>query len=107
MKAFNKKRIFKRFIARLTHPQMWLRNYTCSEEVDVFFNLVIENIQEVEDFGTHTIKFRKCKIWIENHMYASPTIDTICVYALPYADTTVKFFKALEKESIRRALIKE
>lgn len=101
-------RLFKRFIARLTHPQMWTRNYGCSKEIDDFFNEVIENIQEVYFLDVQTIKFRNCEIWISNKMYASPRLyikTNIC--SLPYADTTVNFFKALEKESIRRALLKD
>ena len=99
-------RILKRLWARITHPQMWIRNYTCSKEVDDKFIWLTDNLENLTfENDRYEIEFSNgLRIWIENRMYASPHICPINNKFLPYADTTVKFFAKLDKVLLDRKM---
>jgi hypothetical protein len=86
---------------------MWLRNYNCSKEVDDKFIWLTDNLENLTfENDDYKIEFPNgLSIWIENRMYASPYIYPTSCKFLPYADTTVKFFKKLDKVLLDRKMI--
>ena len=99
-------RILKRLYARVTHPEMWIRNYSCSKKVDDNFAWITKNLENLifeQSYTGLSIELSNgLVIWIGNRMYASPAFYNDKV--LPYADTTVKFFNKLNKILLDRKM---
>jgi hypothetical protein len=100
-------RILKRLYARITHPEMWVRNYSCSKEVDDKIIWLTNNLESLEfTYDDYELEFSNgTRIWVANRMYASPYIYPTSCKFLPYADTTVKFFAKLDKVLLDRKMI--
>jgi len=104
------------------HPNLASRSHPEDKSIDEWFSKQLVNCKfelsypydrkDLISGRVHTILLNSCiRIWIGNRYYASPTLyekpamDTV----LPYSDTTIKFFKELDKfiDSEKKKIFKD
>lgn len=114
-------RKIKNILLKIMHTDLLVRNYKASKDIDDWFRKNLENpkFKPCSNYSRVALINNKCHkinlndrdIWISNKYYSSPTLykGGEEVEELPYPDTTIKFFKELNKfiDSERKKIFKD
>ncbi len=114
-------RKLKNILLKLIHPNLVLRNHPEDKLIDEWFSKQLENCKfelsypydrkDLISGRACTILLNGSTIWINNRYYASPKLYDLSIRerTLPYPDTTIKFFKELDKfiDSEKKKIFKD
>lgn len=89
--------LIERIIYAALNPNTWVRNYAACKHWDEALNRLMDT-HTFTDYDGYSASLGRCRIWVENHPYASFHKRDMC--ALPFRITSDRALAKLIREVI-------